>query len=32
MKKWLIPVIVILVIVFGIYNWGKGFNNEAVVL
>ncbi|WP_166387847.1 MULTISPECIES: LemA family protein [unclassified Polaribacter] len=32
MKKWLIPVIVILVIVFGVYNWGKNFNNEAVVL
>jgi len=32
MKKWLIPVIVIAVIVFGIYNWAKGFNNEAVVL
>ncbi|WP_405608759.1 LemA family protein [Polaribacter sp. Asnod1-A03] len=32
MKKWLIPVIVILVIVFGVYNWAKGFNNEAVVL
>ncbi|MCL4141523.1 UNVERIFIED_CONTAM: hypothetical protein GTU68_061556 [Idotea baltica] len=32
MKKWLIPVIVIAVIVFGVYNWAKGFNNEAVVL
>ena len=32
MKKWLIPVIVILVIVFGFYNWGKGFNNNAVEL
>ncbi|TMM30082.1 LemA family protein [Polaribacter aestuariivivens] len=32
MKKWLIPVIVIVVIVFGVYNWAKGFNNEAVVL
>ncbi|WP_299670071.1 LemA family protein [uncultured Polaribacter sp.] len=32
MKKWLIPVIVIIVIVFGVYNWVKGFNNEAVVL
>ncbi len=30
MKKWLIPVIVIAVIVFGLYNWGKGFQNEAV--
>jgi len=32
MKKWLIPVIVILVVVFGLYNWTKNFNNEAVVL
>jgi len=32
MKKWLIPVIVILVVVFGLYNWGKNFNNTAVVL
>ncbi|TXD46888.1 LemA family protein [Polaribacter sp. IC073] len=32
MKKWLIPVIVVLVVVFGFYNFGKGFNNEAVVL
>ncbi|QTD36717.1 LemA family protein [Polaribacter batillariae] len=32
MKKWLIPVIVIVLIVFGVYNWAKGFNNEAVVL
>ena len=32
MKKWLIPVIVIAVIVFGVYNWAKGFNNKAVVL
>ena len=30
MKKWLIPVIVIAVIVFGIYNWAVGFQNEAV--
>jgi len=32
MKKWLIPIIVITVIVFGVYNWAKGFNNKAVVL
>ncbi len=32
MKKWLIPVIVIAVIVFGIYNWAVGFNNTAVKL
>ncbi|MGM5469736.1 LemA family protein [Flavobacteriaceae bacterium LMO-SS05] len=30
MKKWLVPVIVIAVIVFGIYNWAVGFNNTAV--
>lgn len=32
MKKWLIPGIVIFIVVFGIYNWAKGFNNTAVVL
>lgn len=32
MKKWLIPVIIIAVIVFGFYSWGKGFNNTAVNL
>lgn len=32
MKKWLIPVIIIAVIVFAIYNWAKNFNNKAVVL
>lgn len=32
MKKWLIPVIIILVIVFGIYRWAVGFNNTAVNL
>lgn len=32
MKKWLIPVIIIVVIVFGIYSWAKNFNNTAVVL
>lgn len=32
MKKWLIPVIIIVVIAFGIYKWAVGFNNEAVVL
>ena len=30
MKKWLIPVIVIAVIVFGVYNWAVGFQNTAV--
>lgn len=32
MKKWLIPVIIIAVIVFGLYSWAKGFNNTAVNL
>lgn len=32
MKKWLIPLIVIVVIVFGVYRWAVGFNNEAVML
>ncbi len=32
MKKWLIPVIIIAVILYAIYSWAKGFNNEAVVL
>ena len=30
MKKWLIPLIIIVVIVFAIYNWAVGFNNNAV--
>lgn len=32
MKKWLIPVIIIVVIIFGFYKWGVGFNNTAVRL
>lgn len=32
MKKWLIPVIVIALIGFALYSWGKGFNNTAVQL
>lgn len=32
MKKWLIPVIIIAVIVFGTYRWAVGFNNTAVQL
>lgn len=32
MKKWLIPVIIIGVILYALYSWGKGFNNEAVIL
>lgn len=31
MKKWL-PLIIIAIIVFGLYSWGKGFNNTAVTL
>jgi LemA protein len=30
MKKWLIPVIILAVVVFGIYRWAVGFNNTAV--
>lgn len=30
MKKWLIPLVIIVVIAFGIYNWAVGFNNTAV--
>jgi LemA protein len=30
MKKWLIPVIVILILGFGVYQWAVGFNNTAV--
>ena len=30
MKKWLIPLIVIAVIGYGIYSWAVGFNNTAV--
>lgn len=29
MKKWL-PLIIIAILVFGLYSWGKGFNNTAV--
>ncbi|HAB27883.1 MAG: LemA family protein [Xanthomarina sp.] len=32
MKKWIIPVIIIAVIGFGIYNWAVGFNNTAIEL
>lgn len=32
MKKWLVPVIIIVVIVFGFYRWGVNFNNTAVKL
>ncbi len=30
MKKWLVPLIILAVIAFGIYNWAVGFNNTAV--
>lgn len=32
MKKWLVPVIIIALIAFAIYSWGKNFNNTAVEL
>lgn len=30
MRKWLIPIIIIVVLVFGLYSWAVGFNNTAV--
>jgi LemA protein len=30
MKKWLIPLIILAIIAFGIYSWAVGFNNTAV--
>ncbi len=30
MKKWLIPVIVLLALAFAIYQWAVGFNNTSV--
>ncbi|MDE3742756.1 LemA family protein [Maribacter polysaccharolyticus] len=32
MKKWLIPLIIVAVVVFGFYRWGVGFNNTAIKL
>ena len=32
MKKWLIPVIILAVVAFGLYQWAVGFNNKAVEL
>jgi LemA protein len=32
MKKWLIPVIVLVVLAFALYQWAVGFNNKAVEL
>jgi len=31
MKKWL-PLIIIAILVFGVFSWGKNFNNTAVTL
>ena len=30
MKKWIIPVIILAVVAFGLYQWAVGFNNTAV--
>ncbi|MRX62569.1 LemA family protein [Maribacter luteus] len=32
MKKWLIPLIILAVVAFGLYQWGVGFNNTAIKL
>ncbi|QSS97675.1 LemA family protein [Psychroflexus sp. ALD_RP9] len=32
MKKWLIPVVIIVLVAIGLYSWTKGFNNTAVTL
>ncbi|MCT4629428.1 LemA family protein, partial [Winogradskyella sp.] len=32
MKRWLVPVIVIAIIGFGIYQWAVGINNTSVEL
>lgn len=32
MKKWLVPVIIIALLIFAGYSWGKEFNNTAVQL
>ncbi|MFN2260732.1 MAG: LemA family protein [Psychroflexus sp.] len=32
MKKWLIPLIIIVIVGFGMYSWTKGFNNTAVTM
>jgi len=31
-KKWIVPLIILALIAFAIYSWGKNFNNEAVTL
>ena len=30
MKKWFIPLSVVALVLFGIYNWAVGFNNTAI--
>ena len=30
MKKWLIPVVIIVIVVFALYKWAVGINNTAV--
>ena len=30
MKKWLIPLIIVVIIAFGLYQWAVSFNNTAV--
>ncbi len=30
MKKWLIPLLIIAAVVYGVYSWAVGFNNTAV--
>ena len=32
MKKWLIPIIIVAVVGFGIYNWAAGFYNQSIQL
>lgn len=32
MKKWLIPIIILAVVGFGIYNWATGFYNQSIQL
>jgi len=32
MKKWLVPVVILGIIAFALYSWGKSFNNKAVTL
>jgi LemA protein len=32
MKKYLVPIVVLGLIAFAVYSWGKNFNNDAVAL